>query len=77
MPAAGHKHASQQEQAKEITDGFFAAACTGYIGPVFIYSIRDRGVLPESSSAAHFCSGLTNDFQPKYTAWVLVNATWV
>ncbi len=65
---------SQQDQTAHILEIFSAAAQTDYIGPVFIFSIRDQGLLPEINGHAHMGSLLTNDWQPKYTAWVLANA---
>lgn len=65
---------SEQEQAKQITDIFAAASELGYVGPIFIHGIRDQGIFPDFWADSNFGALLTNDWQPKYTAWILANA---
>ncbi|SCX12950.1 Endo-1,4-beta-xylanase, GH35 family [Mycolicibacterium fluoranthenivorans] len=62
---------SQQEQAKQITDVLAAAAGLGYVGPAFIYSIRDNDSSNRGDREANFGALLTTDWQPKFTASVL------
>ncbi len=62
---------SQQEQAKQITDVLAAAAGLGYVGPAFIYSIRDNNSGNRGDNESNFGALLTTDWQPKYTASVL------
>lgn len=62
---------SQQEQAKQITDVLAAAAGLGYVGPAFIYSIRDNNSANRGYREDNFGALLTTDWQPKYTASVL------
>jgi polysaccharide biosynthesis protein PslG len=62
---------SQQEQARQIKDVLGAAARTSYIGPAFIYSIRDINTGDRPSREANCGSLLTSDWQPKVTASVL------
>jgi len=62
---------SQQEQAKQITDVLAAAAATPYVGPAFIYSVRDIDSANRGDRESNFGSLLTSDWQPKYTASVL------
>jgi hypothetical protein len=62
---------SPQEQAKQITDVLSAAAGLGYVGPAFIYSIRDNNSGNRGDNESNFGALLTSDFQPKYTAGVL------
>ncbi len=62
---------SQQEQAKQITDVLSAAAGLGYVGPAFIYSIRDNNSANRGDRESNFGALLTSDWQPKFTASVL------
>lgn len=62
---------TQQEQARQIFDVLTAAGATGYIGPAFIYSIRDVNTADRGQRESNFGSLLTSDWQPKYTAQVL------
>jgi hypothetical protein len=62
---------SQQEQAKEIVDVLAAAAATPYVGPAFIYSVRDTNSANTGDRESCFGALLTTDWQPKYTASVL------
>ena len=62
---------SQQEQAKEIVDVLGAAAATPYIGPAFIYSVRDTNSANTGDRESTFGALLTTDWTPKYTAGVL------
>lgn len=62
---------SQQEQAKQITDILGAAAATPYVGPAFIYSVRDINSANTGDRESCFGALLTSDWQPKYTASVL------
>ena len=62
---------SQQEQAKQITDVLAAAAGLGYVGPAFIYSIRDNNTANRGDRESNFGALLTTDWQPKFTAGVL------
>jgi hypothetical protein len=62
---------SQEEQAREITDVLAAAARTGYIGPAFIYSIRDVNTGDRGARERNYGALLTSDWQPKVTAGVL------
>lgn len=62
---------SQQEQAKQITDVLTAAAGLGYVGPAFIYSIRDNNSANRGDNESNFGALLTSDWQPKFTAGVL------
>ncbi len=65
---------SQQEQAKQITDLLTAAARTSYTGPAFIYSIRDSNTANRGSRESNMGALLTTDWQPKFTASVLVRS---
>lgn len=65
---------SEQEQAKQISDIFNAASQLDYVGPIFIHGIRDQGIFPDFWADSNFGALLTNDWQPKYTAWILANA---
>ncbi|MEZ0054191.1 hypothetical protein ABIA30_005231 [Mycobacterium sp. MAA66] len=62
---------SQQEQAKEITDVLAAAAATPYVGPAFIYSVRDTNSANTGDRESCFGALLTTDWQPKLSASVL------
>jgi polysaccharide biosynthesis protein PslG len=61
---------SQEEQAKQITEVLGAAASAGYVGPAFIFTIRDIG---DYASDPEYSYGalLTADWQPKAAAAVL------
>ena len=48
-----------------------AAAGLGYVGPAFIYSIRDNDSSNRGDREANFGALLTTDWQPKFTASVL------
>ncbi|WP_203235895.1 hypothetical protein [Gordonia sp. JH63] len=61
---------SEWEQAKEITDVLGFASSAGYVGPTFIYSIRDNG--PNAADREqNFGSIYKHDWTPKYAAGVL------
>jgi polysaccharide biosynthesis protein PslG len=62
---------SQAEQAHQITDVLAAAAATSYIGPAFIYSIRDIDTSNRAEQETNFGALLTTDFQPKAAAAAL------
>jgi len=62
---------SQQEQAKQILDVLAGLAAAGWVGPAFIYSIRDVDTANRGNREDNFGALLTTDFQPKFTAGVL------
>lgn len=62
---------SQQEQAKQILDVLAGLAAAGWVGPAFIYSIRDVDSASRGNREDNFGALLTTDFQPKFTAGVL------
>ena len=62
---------SQEEQATQILEVMTAAAQTPYIGPAFIYSIRDLDTNRRRSREDNLGALLTSDWQPKFTASVL------
>lgn len=62
---------SQQEQAKQILDVLAGLAAAGWVGPAFIYSIRDVDSADRGNREDNFGALLTTDFQPKFTAGVL------
>ena len=62
---------SQQEQAKQILDVLAGLAAAGWVGPAFIYSIRDVDSANRGNREDNFGALLTTDFQPKFTAGVL------
>jgi hypothetical protein len=68
-PASGG--VTQQEQVQQINDILSAAAATGYVGPAFIYSIRDLDTSNTSDQEKNFGALLTSDFQPKAAAAML------
>ena len=61
---------SQDEQAKQIGDILAAAKKAGYVGPSFIYSIRDNGT-NKSDREQNFGALLTNAWVPKKAATLL------
>lgn len=62
---------SQDEQAKQITDVLAAAAGLPFVGPAFIYSVRDVNTGDQSSRERNYGALLTTDWQPKASAAVL------
>jgi hypothetical protein len=62
---------SQAEQAVQISDVLAAAATSAYIGPAFIYSIRDIDTSNRSDQETNYGALLTSDFQPKAAAAAL------
>jgi hypothetical protein len=62
---------NQEEQATQILEVLAAAAKTPYIGPAFIYSIRDLDTNRRRSRENNLGALLTSDWQPKFTASVL------
>lgn len=62
---------SQEEQASQILEVMAAAAQTFYIGPAFIYSIRDLDTTKRRSREKNLGALLTFDWQTKFTASVL------
>jgi hypothetical protein len=68
-PAAGG--VSQAEQAQQIRDVLAAAAATAYVGPTFIYSIRDIDTSNRADKEMNYGALLTTDFQPKAAATAL------
>lgn len=67
----GPESVSQEEQAKQITDVLAAAARTPFVGPAFIYSVRDLNSGNPGFREDNFGALLTSDWQPKVTASVL------
>jgi GH35 family endo-1,4-beta-xylanase len=63
---------SQQRQADLVQQQLAKAAATSYVGPCFLYSIRDSGVDP-TNYAQNFGTLLTYDWQPKIAAGVLAD----
>ena len=61
----------QEGQAQQILEVLAAAAQVPYIGPAFIYSIRDLDTTSRRSRENNLGALLTSDWQPKYTAGVL------
>jgi hypothetical protein len=61
----------QEEQARQITDVLAAAAQLDYIGPAFIYSIRDVDSSATGNREANFGALFTSDWRPKAVASVL------
>ena len=62
---------SQEDQARQIIDVLAAAAMLDYIGPAFIYSIRDVNSADAGNREANFGALLTSDWQPKAAAAAL------
>ena len=62
---------SEQEQATQILDVLAGLAAAGWVGPAFIYSIRDVDSADRGNREDNFGALLTTDFQPKFTAGVL------
>jgi len=69
--AATDEGVSQEEQAKQILDVLSGLADAGYVGPAFIYSIRDLDSANPDDIQDNFGALLTSDWQPKYAATVL------
>jgi hypothetical protein len=61
---------SEEEQANQITDVLGAAARSQYIGPAFIFTVRDE---PGHAADPEYTYGalLTADWRPKFAAEVL------
>ncbi|SDU61179.1 Cellulase (glycosyl hydrolase family 5) [Gordonia westfalica] len=61
---------SEWEQAKQITDVMGFAVSAGFVGPTFIYSIRDTGT-NLADREQNFGAIYKHDWTPKYAASVL------
>ena len=53
----------------------FVIVGAGMAADAAAHGIRDQGIAPEFWADSNFGALLTNDWQPKYTAWILANAT--